>query len=123
MEATSAEVFGNQVLGTGSGCAAHASAEEKVVTRRSRWVAGRLGVERRAAERVDPFAQRQPQQAERHVRIQSGGQLVSRMLADAGQQHGKCTGRRQVAGHASAATGPAATGATAGRRRRHAVMR
>ena len=87
------------------------------MTKQSWWVAGLLGVEGKAAERVGALAQR-------HVRIQSGGKLVDRMLADAEQQHGRRSGQRQVTGHASAvaATDPAVTGATAGRRRRHARM-
>jgi hypothetical protein len=56
------------------------------VTRRSRRIAGRLGIER-GAKRVS-LAEWQPQETERHVRIQSGRNLV-RVLAKAGEKHGE----------------------------------
>lgn len=56
------------------------------MTRRSWRIAGRLGIER-GAKRVS-LAEWQPQETERHVRIQSGRNLV-RVLAKAGEKHGE----------------------------------
>lgn len=88
-----AKVFRHQAFGAGgaSGQTAHVSSsssttEEQIVTRRSRRIAGRLGIER-GAKRVS-LAEWQPQETERHVRIQSGRNLV-RVLAKAGEKHGE----------------------------------
>jgi predicted transcriptional regulator len=87
------KVFRHQAFGAGgaSGRTAHVSSsssttEEQIVTRRSRRIAGRLGIER-GAKRVS-LAEWQPQETERHVRIQSGRNLV-RVLAKAGEKHGE----------------------------------
>lgn len=91
-----AKVFRHQAFGAGgaSGRTAHVSSsssststtEEQIVTRRSWRIAGRLGIER-GAKRVS-LAEWQPQETERHVRIQSGRNLV-RVLAKAGEKHGE----------------------------------
>lgn len=90
-----AKVFRHQAFGAGgaSGRTSHVSSsssssttEEQIVTRRSRRIAGRLGIER-GAKRVS-LAEWQPQETERHVRIQSGRNLV-RVLAKAGEKHGE----------------------------------
>jgi len=87
-----AKVFRHQAFGAGSVCGrtAHVSSssttEEQIVTRRSRRIAGRLGIER-CAKRVS-LTEWQPQETERHVRIQAGRNLV-RVLTKAGEKHGE----------------------------------